>query len=148
MNKKYAIPAAALALAGATGCTDPIVADWELTKLVSDGEVYELDRTYMGDFGYEYSVSIVGALSIDKGLGAELVVDVTYTSTNPGGETHSGDSALSYNGEVSPGTDKGTYGIALDEDHRFNCELKNSPKELECDMLDSNDNEHWSFEPA
>jgi hypothetical protein len=147
MNKNYAIPVAALALAGATGCGEPITGDWDLTQQTNNGEAVdtERERSYDGN-SYSYERSI--RMSVDADMNAELLVTYNITYTERNGDSESETETFSYSGEVTPGTSsgRGTYRIELEDSISLECEFKKDPVELSCDDLGSN--AHLYFVPA
>ncbi|MFT5584569.1 MAG: hypothetical protein ACI9VR_002154 [Cognaticolwellia sp.] len=147
MNKNYAIPVAALALAGATGCSEPITGDWDLTQMTDNGRVRDIsgEDSY---YGYTYSHELSLRMSIDADMTTELLVTYELNYTGPDGNSESDTETFSYNGEVTPGTSsgRGTYRIDLEDSISLECELKKDPVDLSCEELGSTG--HWYFEPA
>ncbi|MFT5584570.1 MAG: hypothetical protein ACI9VR_002155 [Cognaticolwellia sp.] len=140
MNKKFAIPAAALALAGATGCAEPIVSDWELTKLVLNGDVQELqppEPSY--DYGPPIAVGIAGLLEIDNEMDAALDWTKTVTRSSYSNENITQVHSYAYRGQATPGVGnfRGTYRIEMGESMVFECEVKEAPTKLVCDEFSS-----------
>jgi hypothetical protein len=140
MNKRFAIPAAAFALAGATSCADPIVTDWDLTMLALNGEVQALEPPPPSyDYGPNSVTGTVGSLQIDTDMDAVLDWTRTVTRSTYSNETESQEFDNTYRGQAIPGVGnyRGTYRIEMSESMVFECEIKDAPTKLVCDEFSS-----------
>ncbi len=113
----YLIPVVGVAL---TGCVDPIVGDWNITKASG----YDMPYTYsFSYYGNSCSVTMsADPLSITKELAASLRVHVTYDCTR-----YTGSDDYTYTGTVSVTEKKARYGINLTGEDALN---------LDCTMQD------------
>ena len=112
MTSSKLIPAISVAGLSLTGCTDPIIGDWELTKINDDA--FPLTGSYTAG-GITCSYEIAGGMSLaeqdDKSIGGELFI--SYSVGCEGFDTISSRSANSVT--AAPG-DKGAYTITDAED--------------------------------
>ncbi|MFT5584568.1 MAG: hypothetical protein ACI9VR_002153 [Cognaticolwellia sp.] len=136
MNKHYAIPLAVLALAGATGCTDPVASDWELIDVISAGQSEGTATTYTYEGGEARSIATVSTLRIEGDLYATLEAETTRTDTYPGEQDRTRVFSSYFIGEVIPGNNEGKYRIDLDASLEFKCELQKENSELTCTFVE------------
>jgi hypothetical protein len=136
MNKNYAIPLAVLALAGATGCTDPVASDWELTDVINANQSEGTETTYAYEGGRAVSIVTVSTLRIEGDLSATLETEITATSTYPTGEDAIRVSNGYFIGEATPASHEGKYQIDLDASLEFKCELQKESTELNCTFVE------------
>lgn len=108
MTSNKLIPAISVAGLSLTGCTDPIIGDWEITKINDDA--FPLTGSYTAG-GVTCSYEIAGGMSLaeqeDKTIAGEL-----FIAYSVGCEGFSTVSSRSANDIVATPGDKGAYSIA------------------------------------
>ena len=133
MNKKYAIPALGLlSTAMTTGCSDPVVGDWDLNEaeLSYGGYDYSISFPYESCYdGYyaTYCYSMSASLNVDEALLASWLSSSEYSVDGAVEESY----AYTADGTVVPGDEAGSYNIDLtDED--------GETLELSCTLAEDN----------
>jgi formylmethanofuran dehydrogenase subunit E-like metal-binding protein len=114
-RRTYAIPIASAITAtltsAITGCTAPIVGDWELTEVTEGNTTTSYPLTYSyGDYSYELGMQ----LTVDKELAGTLKQIYSY----------------SYGGQLS--TNTYSYAIDVDQEARRVYELTIDDEILDC----------------
>ena len=138
-QRSFTVPVAALGLTLGSGCTSPLVGEWELTE--AGGYSWPVEDSYTED-GVTYTLRGEGRLTVEKDLDVEFELKLTY-SAKGGGESYSTSYSYTYDGDAKALKARGQYEIELSGDGDLNLDCALAKDELDCE---SDDDEIIRFE--
>lgn len=133
---QFTIPAlGALALAAtATGCTEPIIGDWQVTKIAGE----TLPNSYTGPYcSYYYGVD----MSVTEEFTGEL--NILYTADCPGYGTYAYN--FDYNLSVAVVEKRASYDISIELGEGETFELDCTSSETDVLNCTDEDDDNWTF---